>query len=478
MLEWFADGIDPDLGLLAFRRLSDEIGSAHWYLGLLRDSGLAAKRLTRVLSASRYVGEQLERIPEGVRWLARDEQLRPLSRDLLGREFLAVITRVDTVEEARDVLRRTRSRELLRISLSHLSGVVSASEVAHALTDLAEAVLEAGLLVAYHVVARERDAVGEDAEPLDGVDEVDESTARQLRERRSDPARALGVELAILAQGSFGAREMGYASDADVQFIAVDRGAGSATVEITNAVATQIQKILNAPTARSDMKVSADLRPEGKVGPLTRTLDSWIDYLRRDAETWEKQALLRARPVVSSKTVGARLVEEMDRHRYPVGGLDDASRRAITRMKARVESERLPRNADPSRHLKLGRGGMTDVEWCAQLLALDHGHEVEALRTTSTLAQLEAAVEAGLLAAHEAEELRGAWTLAWQLRRGLFLWKGREGEVLPTGRYDLRALSLLIDGEDATAAELEDRYLKATRRSRLIAEQIIFGEDC
>src|SRR5699024_7821713 len=80
----------------------------------------------------------------------------------------------------------------------------------------------------------------------------------------SDPARALGVELAILAQGSFGAREMGYASDADVQFIAVDRGAGSATVEITNAVATQIQKILNAPTARSDMKVSADLRPEGR----------------------------------------------------------------------------------------------------------------------------------------------------------------------------------------------------------------------
>jgi glutamate-ammonia-ligase adenylyltransferase len=477
MLEWFADGIDPDLGLLAFRRLSDEIGSAHWYLGLLRDSGLAAKRLTRVLSASRYVGEQLERIPEAVRWLARDEQLRPLSRDVLGREFLAVITRVDTVEEARDVLRRTRSRELLRISLSHLSGVASAPEVARALTDLAEAVLEAGLLVAYHVVARERDAVGEDAEPLDGVDEVDESTARRLRERRSDPARALGVELAILAQGSFGAREMGYASDADVQFIAVDRGAGSATVEITNAVATQIQKILNAPTARSDMKVSADLRPEGKVGPLTRTLDSWIDYLRRDAETWEKQALLRARPVVSSETVAAQLVEEMDRHRYPVGGLDDGSRRAITRMKARVESERLPRNADPSRHLKLGRGGMTDVEWCAQLLALEHGHEVEALRTTSTLAQLEAAVEAGLLAAHEAEELRGAWALAWQLRRGLFLWKGREGEVLPTDRYDLRALALLIDGEDATASELEDRYLKATRRSRLIAEQIIFGED-
>ena len=478
MLEWFADGIDPDLGLLAFRRLSDEIGSAHWYMGLLRDSGLAAKRLTKVLAASRYVGEELERIPEAVRWLARDEQLRPLSRDVLGREFLAVITRVDTVEEARDVLRRTRSRELLRIALAHLTDVASAAEVAHALTDLAEAVLEAGLLVAYHVVARERKVVGEEAEPLDGVDEVDETTAQELRERRSDPARALGVELAIIAQGSFGAREMGYSSDADVQFIAVDRGAGDDTVEITNAVAAQIQKILNAPVARSDMKVSADLRPEGKVGPLTRTAESWIDYLRRDAETWEKQALLRARVVVSSEALGERLTEEMDRHRYPDGGLEEQDRRAITRMKARVESERLPRNADPARHLKLGRGGMTDVEWCTQLLALEHGHEVEGLRTTSTLAQLEAAVAAELLEGREAEELRAAWTLAWQLRRGLFLWKGREGEVLPSDRNDLRALALLIDGEDATAAELEDRYLKVTRRSRTLAEQIIFGEDC
>ncbi|MEE1651055.1 bifunctional [glutamine synthetase] adenylyltransferase/[glutamine synthetase]-adenylyl-L-tyrosine phosphorylase, partial [Brachybacterium sp. J144] len=122
MLEWFADGIDPDLGLLAFRRLSDTIGSAHWYLGLLRDSGLAAKRLTRVLSGSRFVGEQLEQIPEGVRWLARDEHLRPLTRDQLGREFLAVITRVDSVEVAQDVLRRTHSPEVRLIALLYLTG--------------------------------------------------------------------------------------------------------------------------------------------------------------------------------------------------------------------------------------------------------------------------------------------------------------------------------------------------------------------
>lgn len=476
MLEWFADGVDPDLGLLAFRRLSDAIGSAHWYMGLLRDSGLAAKRLTRVLSAGRYVGEQLEQIPEAVRWLARDEQLRPLSREVLGREFLAVISRVDDADVARDVLRRTRNRELLRIALAHLTAVSAPQEVARALTDLAEAVLEAGMLVALHVVARDRDAVGKDAETLDSVEEVDVDTALRLREKRSDPARALGIEMAIIAQGSFGAREMGYSSDADVQFVAVDRGAGAATAEIAGAVASQIQRILNAPTAGSDMRVSADLRPEGRVGPLARSLDSWTDYYRRDAETWEKQALLRARPVVASQAVSEQLREEMDRHRYPEGGLSTAGRRDITRMKARIESERLPRNADPSRHVKLGRGGMTDVEWCAQLLALEHGHQVEGLRTTSTLEQLRAAEEGELLPAREARELIEAWSLGWQVRRGLFLWKGREGDVLPSDRHDLRALALLVEGDDSTASDLEERYLRVTRRARMIAERLIFGE--
>ncbi|WP_114854940.1 bifunctional [glutamine synthetase] adenylyltransferase/[glutamine synthetase]-adenylyl-L-tyrosine phosphorylase [Brachybacterium sp. YJGR34] len=477
MLEWFAEGIDPDMGLLAFRRLSDTIGSSHWYLRLLRDSGLAAKRLTAVLAASRYVGEQLEQIPEGVRWLARDEHLRPLSRDVLGREFLAVISRVDSVDVARDVLRRTRSRELLRIALAHLTGLVGPLDVARALTDLAEAVLEAGMLVALHVVARERKVVGEGGETLDAAPEVDVGTAKRLRERRSDPARALGIEMAILAQGSFGAAEMGYSSDADVQFLVLDRGAGGASVEIAIAVATQMQHILNAPTARSDMKLSADLRPEGRVGPLARSLASWTDYYCRDAETWEKQALLRTRVVVASEAVAEQLREEMDRHRYPEGGLPATARREIARMKARVESERLPRNADPSRHVKLGRGGMSDVEWSAQVLALEHGHQVPSLRTTHTLSQLEAAIEAELLTAREAEELAEAWTLAWQIRRGLFLWKGREGDVLPSDRIDLRALALLIDGEEGSASELEERYLRRTRRARAIAERVIFEAD-
>src|SRR5699024_7852370 len=144
-----------------------------------------------------------------------------------------------------------------------------------------------------------------------------------------------------------------------------------------------------------------------------------------------KQALLRARPVGASEAVSARLREEMDRHRYPACGLDDSRRREITRMKARAESARLPRGADPSRPLRRGRGGMPDGDWSVQIAILGRAHAHPARRTTSTMDALRAAGEAELVPQRSACERREAWTLAWQIRRSLFLWKGREGEVLP-----------------------------------------------
>lgn len=455
LLEWFADGIDPDLGLLAFRRLSDEIGSAHWYLALLRDSGRAAQRLTRVLAGSRFIGSQLEQIPEAVRWLADDATLAPVPRTALLEELRAVILRAGDAAEACEVLRRTRRRELLRIAMGQLAGAADPELTARALTDLAEAVVEAGLLISLRETVRERG--GEPA----GAQEAQQ---------------ALGVEVAVLALGSFGACEMGYSSDADVQFVMRERGAGAEAAEIAVQLASRMQQQLNATDAGPSMRINADLRPEGRSGVLVRSLDSWREYYRRDALTWEKQALLRARAIVGPEDLRAEIEDELDRHRFPAGGLDAAARRDVRRMKARMESERLPRGADPARQVKLGRGGMTDVEWCAQVLAMDHGEEAPALRSTRTLEVLRAAVEAELLPGREERELEEAWLLAWQIRRALFLWKGREGAVLPTDRIDLRAVARIIDGEDGTAADLEERYLRLTRRARTITESVVFGE--
>src|SRR3712207_5768563 len=83
MLGWFADGADPDAGLLAFRRVSEELGTTHWYLKMLRDSGAAAERMAHVLATSRFAASLLERAPEAVAMLEDDAELEPRDRDAM-----------------------------------------------------------------------------------------------------------------------------------------------------------------------------------------------------------------------------------------------------------------------------------------------------------------------------------------------------------------------------------------------------------
>lgn len=452
LLEWFADGTDPDLGLLSFRRLSDELRSTHWYLGMLRDSGVAAKRLTRILSSSKYLGEQLESLPQAVRWLSREEELVAPSSEGLLQELDAVSARRRSEEEFIEAIRVTRRREITRIALAHVTGKLAAPAVAHALTTLAEAVIVAACRSAERTVARDEELLDAEGKPN------------------------LGIEMAIIALGSFGAREMGYSSDADVQFVTRDTGAGEETVRRATAVATALQKILNAPSAGIDMRVNADLRPEGRSGALVRTFASWSTYYRNHAQAWETQALLRGRVAVGSTDFTEELTREMDIARYPREGLTRTRARDIARMKARIEGERLPRGVAPTHHLKLGRGAMTDVEWVVQRQLIAHGYQYPDLRVTGTLEAIETLRARELLSARDALSLSQAWSLAWQLRRALFLWKGRETEALPGDLVDLHALAALVDVKADSARDIEETYLKVTRHARAIAEREIFGE--
>ena len=119
MIRWFADGVDPDYGLLAFRRISERLGSTPWFLRMLRDSSGAAESLTRVLSSSRYVGELMEWIPESAAWLDDPELLQARGTGLaLQEEARAIQTRHVTIDDAMRSVRALRRRELLRIAMS------------------------------------------------------------------------------------------------------------------------------------------------------------------------------------------------------------------------------------------------------------------------------------------------------------------------------------------------------------------------
>ncbi|CAL8979052.1 Bifunctional glutamine synthetase adenylyltransferase/adenylyl-removing enzyme [Cellulomonas sp. T2.31MG-18] len=451
MLGWFAAGPDPDGGLLAFRRLSDELGSTHWFLKLLRDSGTAAERLARVLSTSRYVADALTRSPESVVWLDDDAELEPRDAQRLAGEADAILTRSYERVAAATALRALRRRELARTATADVLGVTTGTRASHSLTVAADAVLAGALRVSRWEARAER-----------GLD--------------ADPTRML-----VVAMGRLGGREMGYSSDADVLFVHDPLPGVDPTLaqDFATGVASQLRALLGDVGPEPSLAVDADLRPEGRNGPLVRTLDSYAEYYGRWSATWEAQALLRARPVAGDVELAGRFCALIDRVRYPAGGLDPAAVREVRRIKARVEAERLPRGVSPARHLKLGRGGISDVEWSAQLLQLQHAHQVEGLRTTSTLEALTAATAAGLLAEEDRAVLAAAWELASRLRDANVLWSGRTDgphtDVLPHDHTALSGVARVMGYPAGSGATLEEEYLRTARRARAVVERVFYG---
>ncbi|MDN4615572.1 bifunctional [glutamine synthetase] adenylyltransferase/[glutamine synthetase]-adenylyl-L-tyrosine phosphorylase [Leifsonia sp. F6_8S_P_1B] len=445
LLQWFTDGADPDYGLLTFRRLSEELGSTHWYLRMLRDSTGAAERLTRVLSGSRYAGELLGRIPEAVAWLESEDELRPRSPQLLREETLAILARHASPETAAAALRAVRRREVLRLAFSGILGFATIEELARGLTDVNENLLQ-GVLAA-------------------------------IRSARGDADR---IEFAIIGMGRFGGRELGFGSDADVMhvFRPLDVNADGDPVnpEAAHRAALAIVSDLNRLTEDNRLPLDLDigLRPEGKNGPPVRSLESYRAYYRRWSLTWEAQALLRARGVAGDSPLLDDFTALADEIRYPVS-IGEQEVREVKRIKARVENERLPQGADPSRHLKLGRGSLSDVEWFVQLIQLQHAAAIPALRTTSTLDALAVAAAEGLVEPDDAAKLREAWVFASRVRSAMTLWTNKTADVLPSDRVALDGVARLMEYPPGSASRLEEDYLGVTRRARAVFERAFYG---
>jgi glutamate-ammonia-ligase adenylyltransferase len=227
--------------------------------------------------------------------------------------------------------------------------------------------------------------------------------------------------MAVVAMGRYGGFELSYGSDADVMFVYEPVAGVEAQVAagFAQAVVGELRRLLSLPATDPPLVVDADLRPEGKQGPLVRTLASYEAYYAKWSHVWEFQALLRADAVVGDEDLRERFMALVDPLRFPEAGIREDDIVEVRRIKARVDAERLPRGADPNTHLKLGRGGLADVEWTVQLLQMRHAGAVPELRTTQTLAALEAAVAADLISRSDADILAAAWRLVSRTRNAV-----------------------------------------------------------
>jgi glutamate-ammonia-ligase adenylyltransferase len=447
MLGWFADGADPDAGLLSFRQLSEALGSTHWYLRLLRDSAGAAERLSHALAASKYVAQNLARSPESVRWLDSDRDLAPREPDQLRGELAAVVERRESVEAAGTAVRGLRRRELTRLATGMALGLLDDGAARFAVSS--SAAVAVGAVLELAVKAQ----ISEDGEQL--------------------------ANLAVIAMGSFGGREMAISSDADVLFVHRPRlGADETAAQSqAEAIARQVRGLVGGIGPEPGVELDVDLRPEGRSGPLTRSVDAYREYYARWALTWERQALLRARPLAGDRELAQAFMAVADPVRYRPGGLSQGELKDLRLLKARIEGERLPRGVEPSRHVKLGPGGLLDVQWVAQLYQLRHAGATPALRVTGTVEALQAAAAAELMDPADAAILVESWMQAMSIRNANVLWTGRLGpssDVVPSDPRHLRGVAGLMGYARGDSANLTEDRARVARRARQVFNRLFY----
>jgi [glutamine synthetase] adenylyltransferase / [glutamine synthetase]-adenylyl-L-tyrosine phosphorylase len=435
ILSWLSATPDPDLGLLQLRRLSEGYTRSSTLARRFRETPVAAERTCRILGSSRVLGMALHRHPDVVDALADDVFVTAESaRDTLVDVAVGTLDwRLDD-DGRRAGLRRFKRREVLRIGVRDVVGGADLASVGRELSHLADACVEAAL---------------QSLEPK--------------------------LPFAVFGLGRLGGCELSYASDIDVVF--VYDGASASDFDQAERLATRLVRAIADVTSEGmTFRVDARLRPEGNQGPLARSLDGYRTYYEQWGQTWEFQALTKARFIAGDPALGPRFLTLVQPFVYR-DPMPPEWTREIRRVKARIERERIPPGEDPRFHLKLGRGSLSDVEFTVQLEQLRHGAQHPDVRTTATLAALQALVDIGTFASEDAEQLRAAYELCERARNARYLLTASPSDALPVDGDEAAKLARLMGYGERPQTQLRDEYRRVTRRARAVVERVFYGRN-
>jgi glutamate-ammonia-ligase adenylyltransferase len=424
LLDWLSESPDPDLGLLVVRNLVNGPQHSRPLVETFRDSPAAARSLCQIAGTSRLLGETLQHNPDLIARLPDPDVLGTRTRAELIESATAALDLRHGLDEQQGSLQRWKQRNLLGIAARDLFGVADVRTVGTDLTKLAEATLETALTA---------------LEPT--------------------------IPFTVLGLGRLGGAELAYGSDLDVIF--VHDGGASSHADEARRLAASLTKFVSGitPSARI-YEIDSDLRPDGKSGALSKSFSAFEIYWREHAQTWERQAMTRARVVAGDPELGNRLLDAVEPHVWGPGLTADEMR-DIRRMKARVEAERIPMGEDPDFHLKLGRGSLSDIEFTAQMLQLQYD-----VKATGTLGALNALEASDVLSAEDAATLAEAYEFCEMVRNRWFLVNSAPSDSLPMQPEPLLWLSRALD---TSSGELREHYRRVTRRSRKVVERVFYG---
>ncbi|MEU2551903.1 bifunctional [glutamine synthetase] adenylyltransferase/[glutamine synthetase]-adenylyl-L-tyrosine phosphorylase, partial [Streptomyces sp. NPDC013313] len=421
LLEALGATADPDLALHGLVRLLEAQPDPTARRELL-DTLTAAKplrdRLLGVLGASAALGDHLARHAGDWQALVTYEP-RDLHRGV--EEFERGLAEATDPVSLRVAYRRC----LLSIAARDVCGTIDVAETAAELADLATATLRAALALA----------------------------------RQAAPEDAALCRLAVIAMGKCGGHELNYVSDVDVIFVAeaADGADEDKALRSATQLASHMMRICSETTVEGSIwPVDANLRPEGRNGPLVRTLSSHLAYYQRWAKTWEFQALLKARPVAGDAELGQAYADALGPLVWQAAERENFVA-DVQRMRRRV-IENIPA-AEVDRQLKLGPGGLRDVEFAVQLLQLVHGRTDATLRSGTTLDALRALAAGGYVGREDAARLDEAYRFLRSMEHRIQLYRLRRTHLVPEAETDLRRLgrSLGLRTDPVTGLQREWR---------------------
>ena len=455
LMHWLGGTADPDAGLLNYRKLSEAAEDKSWFLRMLRDEGVVSQRLMQILGTSPYASELIIAAPEVVKLFgdgSSGPRLLEAAPDQVEKAIVAAAGRYEDPDRAVSVARSLRRAELARIAAADLLGFMEVRQVCEELTYVWDAVLRAAL-------------------------------AAEMRAQHQDPERPAPARIAVIGMGRLGGAELGYGSDADVMVVAAanegynDHEATVWAAKVIEAMRARLAK----PSADPPLEVDLGLRPEGRSGAVVRTVESYERYYTEWGEVWERQALLRAVTIAGDRDLGADFLRVIDPVRYPPGGASQRDIREVRRIKAHVDTERLPPGADRATHTKLGRGALADVEWTVQLLTMMHAHTHPALHTTSTLEALDYLADPNddrpqVIEPQQARQLREAWLMATRARNAIVLVTGKRTDQLPAPGTQLGPVAGSAGYSPEHQQQFLEDYRRTTRRAYRVVEEVFWGE--
>ncbi len=440
---------DPDRALVNFERLVSALPNASILYRYLAAAPDRLDLLVTIFAHSQALADTLTRDAKFFHFLIAPQALaRPREKVWLAAELTRLLAGWRAAEDRYNVVRHFRRREMLRIGARDLMGLAPVEETTQELSNLADVCLQAVYAVAV------------------------ETLAERWKLAASDRARC---GFAVIGMGKLGGQELNYSSDVDVIFVYREEGEFHPRLsysEFSTKLAEEfIRQVATAGTEGAIYRIDLRLRPEGKSGPLVRSLESCENYYAEWGETWERMALSKARCVAGDAAVGAEFIEMVQPFVYA----RHAGENVILQMaalKERIEKE-IVREGNLTRHVKLGIGGIREIEFIVQSFQVLRGARVPELRQTQTLRSLPVLAKLKMLTEAEAQGLAEAYRFLRNVEHRLQMEMELQTHPIPDEKHALYRLARAMGFLTVAAFEAEQARQSATVRR--VYEGILAG---